>query len=228
MTDESRIVSPTSTGSEESGLSLSERARYAALSTAVREAERALREVRGIASEAAHTYKELSFEAGRARAIWRGKTAAARKAGDALKGARTILHQSVASAYREWKRRNRVANTGDHEQFLTELAQACGMEMRDLLRGIGYLLERRTPREREEDFRRYLGGQSMREIARSRGLRAWAVQKDIGKRRAEMKLSLLVDGGGGSGGGVTTSMLPLGGRPPNGNIRVVGPVEGQP
>jgi len=59
----------------------------------------------------------------------------------------------------------------------------------------------------------------MDEIARSRGSRFGQSRKTLESGRREAVLSQRE----GSGGEVTTWLLPLGGRPPNGNNQVVGP-----
>jgi len=159
--------------------------RCAALAAQVWEAERAAREADAIRREAYAKSKRCSFEAGEARALHRARAVEAECAQDYLREAQRAWCAALVSAYRSWRAAHSGGTERDRERFLEDLATTCGITLRDLLRVIGHHLKTRTPAERDEDFRRYKSGESMRSIARSRGIGDRAVRENIHIRMTE-------------------------------------------
>lgn len=130
--------------------------------------------------------QRLSFEAGLARGRHFSLANAARRAAAEAFDIRRALRRAAVEAYVTWTRRHRDSPESDHERFVTELAEACGMPPRDFLRLVGRGASNRTIAEREEDFARYRAGWSMRAIAKARGIAMSAVQKDVHARLARL------------------------------------------
>jgi hypothetical protein len=163
-------------------LSGAERDRYAALAARAAEAERIARETEAARLEAYREFQRRSLQAGCARSLHREAAARADHAKDDAREAREAWRRAIAEACRSWGRDHAGAGRHAWQQFVAELADACGVAPRDLLRLIGYKFDHRTPAELEEDFRRYKAGESVRSIARRRGVHVNAVQNTIRKR----------------------------------------------
>jgi hypothetical protein len=166
-------------------------AEIARLAEKAAEAERHAAKLDEARRAALAEFKRLSTEAGRARSLHREAAAAADHARDDARGAREEWLRAVSAAYREWRLAHPGAPPSEHEQALRRLADACGMTMRDLWRAIGRRIDRRTPAEIEEDFERFKAGESIRSIARRRGLKVRAVQQSIHVRLVREHMAAL-------------------------------------
>jgi hypothetical protein len=128
--------------------------------------------------------QRLSVEACLARGRYFGLANDARRATAEAVDTQGALRRAAIEAYVTWTRQHRGSPESDHDSFVAELAEACDMSPRDLLRLIGRVPGRRTVAEREEDFERYRAGWSMRRIAKTRGINMSAVHRDIHARLA--------------------------------------------
>jgi hypothetical protein len=194
-------------------LSGAERDRYAALAARAAEAERIARETEAARLEAYREFQRRSLEAGCARSLHREAAARADHAKDDAREAREEWRRAIAEACRSWGRDHIGAGKQAWQQFVAQLAETCGVAPRDLLRLIGYQFDHRTPAELEEDFRRYKAGESVRSIARRRGLRVSAIQKSIQKRLTDEAMAAM-QATDPPAWGRPPAFIPQGGRPP--------------
>jgi hypothetical protein len=170
-------------------LAAADRERFTALTKSAIAAEDAAAAAEERRKASWREYQELIVQAGLARGRHNSLSNDARRAAAEAADARRTLHHAVRDIYVTWERQQRNVQAVDQERFLLELADACGMPPRDLLRLVGRGPSTRTAAERDEDFERYCAGSSMRSIAKARGIQIYAVRKDIHARRAR-----LVDG----------------------------------
>jgi hypothetical protein len=160
------------------------RQRFTALAKSAVTAERTAAEAQDRRKASWREYQRLSAEAGLARGRHYSLANDARRAAAEATAARSTLRCAVMDLYVTWSREHRTAPETEHERFLAEIADACAMPPRDLLRLIGQKPSTRTSAERDEDFERYRAGWSMRRIAKARGINVYAVQLDIHARLA--------------------------------------------
>lgn len=167
-------------------LTAAERGRFTALASSAATAERvaATAEVQRKASW--RECQRLTVQAGLARGRHYSLANDARRTSAEAADALRTLRRAALDAYVTWRRQHRDTPESDHERFLVELAEACAIQPRDLLRLMGFGPSTRSVAERDEDFERYRAGWSMRAIAKARGIRMSAVQKDIHARLARL------------------------------------------
>lgn len=167
-------------------LTAAERGRFTALASSAATAERAAATAEVQRKASWRECQRLTVQAGLARGRHYSFANDARRTSAEAADARRTLRRAALDAYVIWRRQHRDTPESDHERFLVELAEACATQPRDLLRLMGFGPSIRTVAERDEDFERYRAGWSMRAIAKARGIRMSAVQKDIHARLARL------------------------------------------
>jgi|GEM_PF-4548872 len=163
-------------------LTASERRRITALATAAIAADQAAVTANERRMGSWGECQRLNRLAVDARGLHFGLANEARRVRAGADNAKAALRDAAADLYRTWRREHPQAAAADHERFLVELAGLCGVAPRDLLRLCRYRMDRRTAEERDQDFELYSAGRSMYSIAKTRGIRIRAVQKDIHAR----------------------------------------------
>jgi hypothetical protein len=167
-------------------LTAMDRDRFTSLARSAADSERAAAAADAQRKASWRECQRLTVQAGLARGRHYSLANDARRTAAAAADARRTLRRAAVDAYVTWRRQHRNTPESAHERFLVELAEACATQPRDLLRLMGVGPSTRTIAERDDDFERYRAGWSMRAIAKARGIRLSAVQKDIHARLARL------------------------------------------